>query len=134
MTPNPETAAKVRRHLEHSGQYFDNCLEALDRNEVSKAGELLWGSVTQLFHALAVVRSVDVQRHRRLKNFAIVVSNETQDPQKMIGGFLSAQILHKGFYDVDVERIDLEAGIPLVGYTIDTVSNLIPEDFKEPQE
>ena len=69
-----------------------------------------------------------------MKNFAIVVSNETEDPQKMFGGFLSAEILHKGFYDVDVERIDLEAGIPLVGYTIDTVSNLIPEDFKEPQE
>ena len=134
MTLNPHAAAKVRRHLEHSGQYFENCREALDKNEVSKAGELLWGSVTQVFHALATVRGVDVQRHRRLKNFAIHISNETEDPQKTIGGFLSAEILHKGFYDVDVERIDLEAGIPLIKYTMDTIINLIPADLKESQD
>ena len=114
MTHSPDTAAKVRRHLEHSRQYFDNCQEALEKDEVSKAGELLWGSVTQVFHALAAVRSVDVQRHRRLKNFAIQVSNELEDIHIM-GGFNSAEILHKGFYDVDVERTDLEAGIPKSG-------------------
>ena len=133
MTPTPEIAAKVHRHLEHSRQYFDNCREALDKDEISKAGELLWGSVTQVFHALATVRGVDVQKHRRLKNFAINVSSETEDPQKTIGGFLSAEILHKGFYDVDVDRTDLEAGIPVVRYTIDTVSSLIPSDLTESQ-
>ena len=132
MPPTPDTAAKVRRHLEHSDQYFENSQEALAKNEVSKAGELLWGSVAQVFHALATVRGVDVQRHRRLKNFAIHVSNETEDPPKTIGGFLAAEILHKGFHDVDVERTDLEAGIPLARYTIEAVSNLIPGDLKEP--
>ena len=132
MTLSPEAAAKVRRHLEHSAQYYENCREALNKEEVSKAGELLWGSVSQVFHALATIRGVNVQRHRRLKNFAIHVSNETEDPEKTMGGFLSAEILHKGFYDVDVERIDLEAGIPIVRYTMDTVSNLIPEEYKEP--
>ena len=133
MTLSPEAVAKVRRHLEHSAQYYENCREALDKDEVSKAGELLWGSVSQVFHALATVRGVDVQRHRRLKNFAIHVSNETEDPQKTLGGFNSAEILHKGFYDVDVERADLEAGIPIVRYTIDTVSSLIPSDLTETQ-
>ncbi len=133
MTITPEIGAKARRHLEHSRQYFDNCREALEKDEVSKAGELLWGSVTQVLHALATVRGVDVQRHRRLKNFAIQVSNETEDPEKAMGGFLSAEILHKGFYDVDVERIDLEAGIPIVRYTMDAVSKLIPNDVKNPE-
>ena len=133
MTHSPDTAAKARRHLEHSSRYFENCREALDKDEVSKAGELLWGSVSQVFHALATVRGVDVQRHRRLQNFAIHVSNETEDPQQTVGGFLSAEILHKGFYDVDVERTDLEAGIPVVRYTIDTVSSLIPKDLTESQ-
>ena len=131
MTLSPEAAAKVRRHLEHSTQYFENCREALDKDEVAKAGELLWGSVSQVFHALATLRGVDVKRHRRLKNFAIHVSNETEDPDKTIGGFLSAELLHNGFYDVDVERTDLEAGIPVVRYTIDKVSNLIPAEFAE---
>ena len=134
MTLEPETAAKVRRHLAHSDQYFQNCREALDKDEVSKAGELLWGSVSQVFHALAAVRGVDVKRHRRLKNFAIHVSNETEDPQKTVGGFLSAEVLHNGFYDVDVERTDLEAGIPVVRYTMEAIGNLIPHEFKTSQD
>ena len=133
MTLAADTLAKAQRHLAHSSQYFDNCREALNKDEVSKAGELLWGSVTQVFHALATIRGVDVQRHRRLKNFAIQVSNETEDPDKTMGGFLSAEILHKGFYDVDVERVDLEAGIPIVRYTMETVSQLIPNDVKNSQ-
>ena len=124
MTTASARAAKVRRHLEHCGQYFDNGREALDKNEVSKAGELFWGSVTLAFRALAVVRGVDVASHRRLKNFAIQVSNEAGDPN-IIGGFMTAEILHKGFYDVDVERSDLEAGIPLFRYTIDAARGMI---------
>ena len=133
MTPTSETAAKVRRHLEHCGQYFDTGREALDQNEISKAGELFWGSVTQAFHALAVVRGVDVASHRRLKNFAIQVSNEAGDPN-IIGGFMTAEILHKGFYDVDVESADLEAGLPLFRHTIAAVSGLIPGNLKDPGE
>ena len=132
MTSTPEIAAKVRRHLEHRDQYFENAKEALAKDEVSKAGKLFWGSVTQVFHALAAMRGVDVQRHRRLKNFAIHISNQAEDPN-IIGGFLAAEILHTGFYDVDVERADLEAAIPLFRYTIDTVSSLIPSDLVESQ-
>ena len=133
MTLSLDTTAKARRHLEHSNQYFENCQETLGKDEISKAGELLWGSMAQIFHALATVRGVDVKRHRRLKNFAIQVSNETEDPDKTYGGFLSAEVFHNGFYDVDVERVDLEAGIPIVRYTMDTVSKLIPDDVKDLQ-
>ncbi len=132
MTLTPDTAAKVRRHLEHRDQYFENAQEALAKDEVSKAGELFWGSVTQVFHALATVRGVDVHRHRRLKDFAIHVSNEIGDIHVM-GGFNSVEILHKGFYDVDVEQADLEAAIPLFRYTMDKVSDLIPDDVKDPE-
>ena len=128
MNLTPEVAAKVRRHLEHRDQYFENAQEALAKDEVSKAGELFWGSVTQVFHALAAVRGVNVQRHRRLKNFAIHISNQAEDPN-IIGGFLAAEILHTGFYDIDVERADLEAAIPLFRYTMDRVSGLIPGDL-----
>ena len=128
MTTTDETGVKVRRHLEHCGQYFDNGREALAKNEISKAGELFWGSVTQPFHALAVVRGVDVASHRRLKNFAIQVSNEAGDPN-IIGGFMAAEILYKGFYDGEVELGDIEAGIPLFRYTIDAVRGMIPGNF-----
>lgn len=124
-----ETAAKVRRHLEHCGQYFDNGREALAKNEISKAGEMFWGSVTQVFQALAVVRGVDVASERRLKNFAILVSNEAGDPG-IIGGFMAAEILYKEFYDGEVELGDIEAGIPLFRYTIDAVRDLIPGNLE----
>ena len=123
----PEAITKVQRHLEHSEQYFDNGLEALRNEEVSKAGEMFWGSVTQTFHALAAVHGVNVARHRGLKNFAIQVSNETDDPY-LLAGFSTAEILHKGFYDVDVELADLEAAIPIARRTIEAVRGLIPQE------
>ncbi len=123
-----EAATKVRRHLEHSEQYFENGLEALRNEEVSKAGEMLWGSVTQAFHALAAVSGVDVARHRRLKNFVIQVSNETDDPY-LLAGFATAEILHKGFYDVDVELADLEAAVPIAKRTVEAVRGLIPSEL-----
>lgn len=128
MTTRDETGAKVRRHLEHCGQYFDNGREALDKGEVSKAGEMFWGSVTQAFQALASVRGVDVAGQRQLKNFAILVSNEAGDPN-IIGGFMAAEILYTGFYDGEAELGDIEAGIPLFRYTIDAVRGMIPGDF-----
>jgi hypothetical protein len=125
-----ELATKVRRHMEHSEQYFENGLEALRNEEVSKAGEMFWGSVTQVFHALAAVRGIDVARHRRLKNFAIQVSSETDDPY-LLAGFSTAEILHKGFYDVDVELADLEAAVPIARRTIEAVARLIPQDSND---
>lgn len=127
--PAFEAAAKVRRHLEHCDQYFANGREALDKGEAAKAGELFWGSAAQAFHALAAAQGVAVERHRRLKNFVIYVSDAAGDPQ-ILGGFLAAEILHKGFYDVDVEPGDVEAGLPLIRYTIAAVRGLIPGDLK----
>ena len=128
-----EIKEKVRKHLEHCDLYFANVQEALEKDEVTKAGEMLWGSVTQAFHALASVRGTEVENHRRLKNFAIRMSQEVENPD-VLGGFLAAEILHKGFYDIDVEFEDIQGSVPLVRRTIDLVTSLIPPDLKNGSE
>ncbi len=99
----------------------------LDKEEVTKAGEMLWGSVTQVFHALAAVRGANVETHRNLKNFAIIVSNQLDDPY-ILAGFMTAEILHKGFYDIDVELTDIQNAVPIARRVIDVVAGLIPEE------
>ena len=123
----PETMDKIQRHLEHSDIYFANVQVALDKEEVTKAGEMLWGSVTQVFHALAAVRGANVETHRNLKNFAIIVSNQLDDPY-ILAGFMTAEILHKGFYDIDVELTDIQNAAPIARRVIDVVAGLIPEE------
>ena len=125
-----EVSERVRKHLEHCDLYFANAREALGKDEVTKAGEMLWGSVTQAFHALASVRGTEVETHRRLKNFANRTSQEVGNPD-VLGGFLAAEILHKGFYDINVELDDIEGAVPLVRRTIDLVTSLIPSDLKD---
>ena len=121
----PEIKDTVQKHLDHSEIYFANGQEALNKGEVSKAGEMFWGSVTQAFHALAAVRGADVATHRKLKNFAIQIADEISD-QNLLAHFLAVEILHKGFYDIDVELPELERGVHFSRNAIDLVSGLIP--------
>ena len=124
----PEAATKVRRHLEHSGLYFDNGLEALRNEEVSKAGEMLWGSMTQAFRGLAAARGVDVDTQRELKNFANRVSSEVGTGHNLWANFLAVEVLHRGFYDIDVELSDVQDAVPIARQAIESVSYLIPSE------
>ena len=65
--PDPEAA---QNHIFHCRQYMDNMLEALQKNEPGKAGEMLWGSITQAVHAVDAWRGPVIGGHRGLLNFA----------------------------------------------------------------
>ena len=123
----PQVRDKVLKHVEHSRQYFENGREAFDKQEISKAGELFWGSVTQAFHALAAYRDRTIESHRDLKNFVIQISQEVSD-DSLFPTFQIAEILHKGFYDMDVDLYDLESNLPNVEHAIEVVLDLIPGD------
>ena len=41
---------------------------------------------------------------------------------------MTAEILHKGFYDIDVELTDIQNGVPIARRVIDVVAGLIPEE------
>ena len=125
--PDPEAA---RNHVFHCRQYMDNALEALEKNEPGKAGEMLWGSVTQAFHAVAALHRRDVATHRSLKNFVIWIGDSTGD-SSLRGDFEATEKFHNNFYDVTHTTEDVKDIIPTVNRLIERAFHLLPPEFLE---
>ena len=125
-SPAPDIEA-TRNHLFHSRQYMDNALVALDKNEPGKAGEMLWGSVTQAVHAVDAWRGSVIAGHRSLLNFAGTLGRETGDPY-FANNFESAKSLHNNFYIPAETREEVEALIPGIQRVINQILSLLPEE------
>ena len=119
----------VENHLFHCRQYMDNALEALRKDEPGKAGEMLWGSVTQAVHAVDAWRGAVITDHRRLLNFATQIGREIDDPY-FPNNFESAKSLHSNFYIPAETREEVEALVPGIRRAIDQILGLLPEDVR----
>ena len=127
-TATPDIAA-ARNHVFHSRQYMDNALEALEKNEPGKAGELLWGSITQAVHAVDAWRGPVIVRHQGLLNFTRNLSREIDD-ESFHNNFLATKSLHENFYHPDLEREDVELALPGIQRAISQVLALLPEEIR----
>ena len=124
--PDPEAA---RNHVYHCRQYMDNALEALQKNEPGKAGEMLWGSFAQAVHAVDSWRGPVIDDHRRLMNFARDLEREVGDESYRFI-LRSARSLHHNFY-VPVETTEeIEDLLPGIQRAINQVLALLPEEAR----
>ena len=128
MTPAPDPEA-ARNHVYHCRQYMDNALEALQKDEPGKAGEMLWGSITQAVHAVDAWRGPVVIRHRGLLNFARHLSREIDD-DNFHNNFLATKSLHENFYHPALEIDDVEFALPGIQRAISQVLALLPEEIR----
>jgi hypothetical protein len=128
LTADP--AAAVQSHAVHSRQYHENAIALLQQDEAAKAGELIWGSLAQAFHALAAANNQEIKPHRDLKNFAIQLSREMLDESIAIN-FDLAENLHFNFYVVQREVGDIMLVLPLVEELRQKIFNLIPPELLE---
>lgn len=127
-SPIPDKEA-ARNHVFHSRQYMDNALEALEKNEPGKAGELLWGSITQAVHAVDAWRGPVIDDHRRLMNFAYSLEAEIGDPSFRFV-LRSASSLHHNFY-VPVDTVEeIERLLPGIQAATTEVLALLPEEIR----
>ena len=124
--PDPGAA---RNHIFHCRKYMDNALEALQKNEPGKAGEMLWGSITQAGHAVDAWRGPVVIRHRGLLNFARNLSREIGD-DNFHNNFLATKSLHENFYHPALEIDDVEFALPGIQRAISQVLALLPEEIR----
>ena len=125
-TPDPEAA---RNHVFHCRQYMDNALEALQKNEPGKAGEMLWGSITQAVHAVDAWRGPVIDDHRRLMNFAYSLETEIGDPSFRFV-LRSASSLHHNFY-VPVDTVEeIERLLPGIQAATTEILALLPEEVR----
>ena len=131
-SPAPDIEA-ARNHVFHCRQYMDNALEALEKNEPGKAGELLWGSFAQAVHAVDAWRGPVVIRHRGLLNFARNLSREIDD-DNFHNNFLATKSLHENFYHPELEIDDVEFALPGIQRAISQVLALLPEEIRNGAE
>ena len=124
--PDPEAA---RNHVFHCQQYMDNALEALEKNEPGKAGEMLWGSVTQAVHAVDAWRGPVIDDHRRMMNLAYSLEREIGDPSFRFV-LRSASSLHHNFYVPVDTKEEVERLLPGIQAAIDQILALLPEEAR----
>ena len=118
----------ARNHIFHR-QYMDNALEALGKNEPGKAGESIWGSITQAVHTVDAWRGPDIDDHRRLMNFARDIGREIGDPAYP-NNFRSARSLHQNFYIPVETRDEVEDLLPGIQRAISQILTLMPDDVR----
>ena len=125
MTSDP--VANLQRYIIHSRQYLENALLALQNLEAGKAGELLWGSVAEMLHAVAAYHNKQLRTHRELKNFVIQLARELND-DTIEKDFLIAESLHHNFYEVQQEPIDIAIVVATVRELVNKLFNLLPPE------
>lgn len=119
----------AKNHVAHCRQYMDNALEALEKNEPGKAGELIWGSITQAIHSVDAWRGPVIDDHRRLMNFAYSLESEIGDPSFRFV-LRSASSLHHNFY-VPVDTVDeIERLLPGIQAATREILALLPEEIR----
>ena len=128
-SPTPDMEA-VRNHVFHCRQYMDNALEALNKDEPGKAGELLWGSVSQAIHAVDAWRGPVIDDHRSLMNFAYHRIGREINDQDFPTRVEAASSLHHNFYVPSRTRADLELLVPGIQRAISQVLALLPEEIR----
>ncbi len=126
--PAPDREA-AGNHLLHCRQYMDNALDALRNQEPAKAGEMLWGSVSQAVHAVDAWRGPMIESHRDLLNFAYALGREIGDPA-FTYVFRAARSLHNNFY-VPVETMEeVEGLLPGIQTVVNQILALLPEEAR----
>ena len=70
-----------------------------------------------------------METHRDLKNFARRIADELDAGHNLWANFLAVEILHKGFYDINVELTDIQQSVPIARQAIESVSSLLPPEW-----
>jgi len=100
-----------------STHYLENGLRSLQEGDVEKTGEFLWGSMAAAVKAVAARRGLSLQSHRDIRRYARRLATEEGEPE-IFGDFLQAEHLHANFYEVFLEREDLEAVVGVIRYRV----------------
>ncbi|MBM3942314.1 MAG: hypothetical protein FJ316_05225 [SAR202 cluster bacterium] len=127
---NRDIPQQVLGYVARSRHYLENAYISLERNEVEKAGEFLWGSMAQAIKAVAASKGRQLRHQREVGEYLMELSKALRDPG-LRDAFRDANSLHQNFYESGLNRaIVLEYGErirPAVGRLL----RLIPREMLE---
>ena len=114
MSTQTETPP-IEPHWAHSERLMQHAFDELAKGDRIQASEKAWGAMAHTLKAIADERGLIYGRHNQAWGVvSAVLADVTNDTHRrfILGGFNTAEILHRNFYD-DVhqqERLELELG------------------------
>ncbi len=107
------TTTSPTEHRQTALDFLTASDEEFERGDVLQGAEKLWGAAAHSIMSIAQEREWHHESHRSLKNAAIKLSAEAQDPS-IEHLFLAAEKFHRHFYHDSMEDWERESDIPLV--------------------
>ncbi len=107
------TTMSPTEHRQVALDFLDASDEEFERGEVLQAAEKLWGAAAHALMAAAQQREWPHESHRSLKNAAMNLSREAEDPL-IDAYFLAAEKFHRHFYQDSMEDWERVADRPKV--------------------
>lgn len=116
----------IRKHIAQSDHYFRNALGAIEAGNTEKAGEFLWGSITQALKAVAATKGTELNSHALLKRYAGELAKELEDAA-IWSDFCDAELLHRNFYNLGFELEEVSGRVGRVREAVDKLIRLAVE-------
>ncbi len=110
-------------HSETALEFLDASDREFENDNVVRGAEKLWGAAAHAVMSVAQERGWPHESHRSLKNAAIRLSEEYEDPL-IAASFGVAEKFHRHFYHDSMEDWERDADRPLVHDFVERVLGL----------
>jgi HEPN domain-containing protein len=119
-----ERVEKAAKYLTQSLRYLENAYAELQKGEVEKSGELLWGSVAEALKAFMMARKgLLIKEHREFRRIARELAKECAD-ESISQVVAEADSLHSNFYEARLEIDDLRCAFERIRFLVEKLKNL----------
>jgi hypothetical protein len=122
-----ESTRKTEKFKKRSIHYFENALHFIEADDLEKASEFLWGSVSQALKAVAASRGIELRSHKKIRDYAMEIAKNLGD-DSIRHEFNSAQSLHSNFYESGLILEDVVIGAEDAKRLVAKLFYLIPEE------
>ena len=118
---------QVQEHYQTAQDFIIDANREFAAGELVQGSEKLWGAASHAVMAVAQQRGWSYRSHRSLKNAAIQLSREQNDPTMLRPTFAVAEKFHRNFYHDDMEDWERDADRPLVERFVARVLSLLKQ-------
>ena len=129
-TQDAQSLEHLRTYVRRSEEYLSNAYISLERNEVEKASEFLWGSMAEAIKAVAALKGEELHSHRRIQEYMVRLSRELGD-RDLFDALRDANSLHMNFYESGLTREDVLTSVVTIRYAVGKLLGLIPREALE---
>ncbi|MFQ6116316.1 MAG: PaREP1 family protein [bacterium] len=109
-----------------SRRYMQNAQKYLEKGDIDKASEFLWGSVAEAVKALAASKGIALKTHGELWEFMRELTTELGDPT-LYEDFRTANYLHSNFYEIELGPHEILSAAEYVQRLVSRLFELVKE-------